>query len=168
MIGFQTHWVKYNILLKFISLFFFLLSMISRKCKFTFVGCIMFLPDNTVLESLFMARQQIKRLGNIYLVQKVAEHFPIYRIHEDQDASGTHISKLHILFFHTGGSHRMSSVLTAGQLYMKTIFQLPQFIARVSIILICFPLNTMLFKWRYWEMKSLVSCDDCQAFIWEF
>lgn len=58
-----------------------------------------------------------------------------------------------------------SSVPNADQLCMKTIFLFPQFMARVIIILVFFLFNRMSFKGMYWEMKLLVSCDDCQAFI---
>lgn len=39
-----------------------------------------------------MVKQQIKHLGNIFQVQKVAESFLIDMLCEDQDASGTHRS----------------------------------------------------------------------------
>ena len=58
-----------------------------------------------------------------------------------------------------------SSVSNADQLYMKTIFLFQQFMARVIIILVFFLFNRMSFKRMYWEMKLLVSCDDCQTFI---
>lgn len=67
-----------------------------------------------------------------------------------------------------GSSHGMSSVVTASQLYMKIIFHSPQFMATASIILVYFLRRTMSFKGRYWEMKSLVSCDDCQVLFESF
>ena len=56
--------------------------MSTRKCKFTYVVHIMFLLDNTVLESL--PRGQVtKPPGNIYLVQEMAEHLPIHILLRD-------------------------------------------------------------------------------------
>lgn len=100
---------------------------------------------------------------DMHLVQKVAEYLPTYRVREGRAAAWTPRCRRH-----TSASLGTSSVLTAHQPAMKTVFQFPQFLAPASVILVFFLLNTKSFKGRYWELKSLVSYDDCAVLLESF